>query len=172
MLRRLLNDLQQCIERGDGQHMHLVNDVHPALHLRRSVDGIIPQVPHIVHTVVGGCVNLQHIHTASRINAPAGRADIAGIAILGIQAIHRLGQNFGTAGLSCTPGAGEQVGMAQPSRLKLGLERLGNARLPHHLVKGLGPVFPVQSLIHYKFLLVFRKRIKNGRLITRSHTHI
>ena len=152
--------------------MHLVNDVHPTLHLRRGINGIIPQVPYIVHTVVGGGVNLQHVHTASCINAPAGSTDIAGIAVLGIQAIHRLGQNFGTAGLSRTPGAGEQVGMAQPSRLKLGFQGMGDARLPHHLVKGLGPVFPVQGLIHCKFLLVFRKRVKNGRPITRSHTHI
>ena len=33
VLRRLLNDFQQRIEGGQGKHVHLVDDIHPHLHL-------------------------------------------------------------------------------------------------------------------------------------------
>ena len=41
---------------------------------------------------------------------------VAGIAVVGIQAVDRLRQNLGAAGLARAPGAGEQIRMAQLAR--------------------------------------------------------
>ena len=112
MLRRFLDDLQQRIEGRDGQHMHLIDDVHTLFHLAGRINSIVPQVPDIVDTIVGGRIDLQHIHAGARIDGPAGLADIAGVAVMGIQTVDRLGKDLGAAGLARTPRAREQVRMA------------------------------------------------------------
>ena len=84
-------------------------------------------------------------------------------------AVDGLGQDLGAAGLAGAAGAGEQIGMAELAGLKLGLERLRHADLPHHLVKGPGTVFPIQRLVHVLHLLA---GLKNLRPVTRSHTYI
>ena len=128
--------------------MNLVHNIDPVADLRGRIDGIVPQVPHVVHAVVGGGVDLQHVHTGAAVNAETGGAAVAGVAVLGVQAVDRLGHDLGTACLAGAPGAGEEVGMAQASGLELGFEDPGDPLLAHHLVKGLGPVFPIKSLIH------------------------
>ena len=92
--------------------MHLVDDVDPLFHLAGGIDGIVTQIADIVDAVVGGGIDLQHIHAGARIDGLTGLADIAGIAVMGIQTVDRLGKNLGAARLARTPGAREQVSMA------------------------------------------------------------
>ena len=72
VLRRLLQNLQQSIEGRGGEHVDLVHDVHPLLHIGRGVDGFVPQGPHLVDTVVGGGVQLQYIQKTAVFDAHAG----------------------------------------------------------------------------------------------------
>ena len=123
--------------------MHLVHDIHPLPDLRGGIHRVIPQVPDVVHAIVGGGINFQHIHTAAGIDGPAGLAPVAGVAPLRMQAVHSLGQDFGAAGLAGAPGAGEEIGVAQLPGDDLGLQGLGHRQLAGHIVKGLGAVFPI-----------------------------
>ena len=119
MLRWLFNDLQQRIECRNGQHMHLIDNIHTHLHLRRRINGIIPKIPNIIHAVVGSCIDFQNIHASAGINGLAGFAAVAGVAIPGIQAVHRLGQYLGAAGLARTAGTGKQICMAHLTGIQL-----------------------------------------------------
>ena len=123
--------------------MHLIDDVHTLFHLAGRIDGIVPQVPDIVDTIVGGRIDLQHIHAGSRIDGPAGLADIAGVAIVGIQTVDRLTEDLGTAGLTRTPRAREQICMAHMPTEQLGLECLRNRPLPHNVIKCLRTIFTI-----------------------------
>ena len=68
---------------------------------------------------------------------------VARVAVLRVLAVHRPGQNLGAGGLAGAPGAGEEVGVAQPSGGHLTLEGFGDVSLAHHVVKGAGPPFAV-----------------------------
>ena len=117
MLRRLFNDLQQGIKRGNGQHVHLVDDVHTHFHLGRGIHRIVTQVADIVNAVVGSRIDLQHIHAGAAVDGTAGRTAITGISILQIFTVDSLCQNFGAGSLAGTARAGKQVRMAQMAGL-------------------------------------------------------
>ena len=129
MLRRLLDDFQQSVKGRDGQHMHLIDDIHPHLYLRRRIHSIIPEVTHIVNAIVGGGINLQNIHAGARIDSTARLTAITRISMIRLQAVHRLGQNFGAAGLSGAPGSGKQICMTHSAGHQLGLQSLGDSHL-------------------------------------------
>ena len=61
VFRRLLQNLQQGIEGGGGEHMHLVHDVNPLAHGGGGVHRLVPQGTDLVHAVVGGGVQLHHV---------------------------------------------------------------------------------------------------------------
>ena len=143
MLRRLFNDLKQRIECRDGQHMHLIDDIHTLSDLGRGINCIIPEVPDIVDTVVGSCVDFQYVHAGTFVDAPAGFTPVTGITVFRMEAVHRLGQDLGAGGLARTPGTGEQVCMAHLAGQQLMLQRLGNRQLTHHIIKGLRTVFTI-----------------------------
>ena len=148
VLRRLLDDLEQGVERAQREHMHLVDDIHALFDLRRGIDGVVAQSTDAVHAVIRGGVDLQHIHARARIDAPAGGAAVAGVAVLRVFAVHGLGQNFGAGRLAGAARAREQIGMAQAAGLELILQSLGHALLTDDVVKGLRAVFAVKCLIH------------------------
>ena len=151
--RRLLQNFQQRIEGRGGEHMHLVHDVHALADGRRRVSRLVPEGTDLVHPVVGGGVQFQHIQDGAVFNALAGRADVARVAIHRILAVHRPGQDFGAGGLPGPPGAGEQVGVGQPSRRYLAFQGLRDVFLSHDLVKGTGAPLAVKRLVHEPFLL-------------------
>ena len=62
IFRRLLQRLEQCIERSDGEHMDLIDNVYFKAALRRPVCNFFPYLADIVHTVVGSGVDLYHVH--------------------------------------------------------------------------------------------------------------
>ena len=127
--------------------MDLVDDVHPLGHCRRGVGRLVPEGADLVHAVVGGGVQLQHVQDGPALDAQAGRAGVAGVAVHGVLAVDGPGQDLGAGGLAGAPGAGEEIGVAQTAGGHLPLERLGNMGLAHHIVKGAGPPFAVQGLV-------------------------
>ena len=146
--RRLLKDLQQGVERRGAEHMHLVDDIHALAHVGGGEHRLVAQGAHIVHAVVGRGVELDHVEDRPVVDAAAGGALIARIAVDRMLAVDCLGQNLGAGGLAGAARADEQVGMGQPSRLDLLFQRLGNMFLTDDVVKRLWPVFAVESLIH------------------------
>ena len=121
MRGRLFQDLQKRVERRRGEHVDLIDDVDPLFHVGRRVNGLVPQRPHLIHAVVGGGVQLQHIQETAVFDAQAAGAAVAGITVHRMLAVDCLGQDLGAGGLAGAPGAGKQI-------------RMGGASLSHLLL--------------------------------------
>ena len=124
--------------------MGLVDDIDPVFAHRRSEVGLVPEVPDIVHAVVAGGIDLQDIQHRAIINAPADFAFPAGVSVLGIPAVERLGKDLGTGGLAGATASGKQIGMGRIARCYFALQCVGDMLLPDHIRKGSGTVFPIQ----------------------------
>jgi hypothetical protein len=59
--RRLLEGLEQRVERRRREHVHLVDDVDLELALGRRVADGVAQVAHLLDAVVRGAVDLDHV---------------------------------------------------------------------------------------------------------------
>src|SRR2546422_10732182 len=74
--RRLLEDLEEGVPRLAGEHMRFVHDVHLVAPLgARGVHRALPQVARVVHTTVGGGVQLHDVQI--RLTGPDPRARLA-----------------------------------------------------------------------------------------------
>ena len=160
--RRLLHDLQQGVEGRDGEHVHLVDDIHLVLADAGGIGGLVPQIPDTVHAVVGGGVDLHHVQDGAVVHPPADLALAAGISLLAVGTVHRLGKDLGAGGLAGSPGAGEQIGMADAAGAKLILQRRHDGLLAHHILKPHGPPFAVKRTICHS-LLPFLQSIHKSR---------
>ena len=65
VLRRLLQRLQQRVERALGEHVHLVDEVHLVARHQRLVARALDDLAHVVDAGVGGGVHLQHVGVAA-----------------------------------------------------------------------------------------------------------
>ena len=167
MLRRLLQNFQQSVERRFGEHVHLVDDVHALANRGRREDRLVAQHAHIVHAVVGRRIQLDHVENGAVLNAAAGVALVAGVSVHRVLAVDRLGENARAGRFARAAGADKKIGVAKPSGTHLGFERFGDERLPHHIVKGFRPVFPVQSFVQNPSLRFWENR---KRSLARLHT--
>jgi len=148
VLGGFLQNFQQSVERGDGEHMDFVDDVYALFHMGGGVDSLVPQGADLIDAVVGGGVQLQHVQEAAVFNAEAGGTLAAGVAVLGMLAVDGLGQDFGAGGLAGAAGAGEQVGVGRAALCHLPAQSLGDMGLAYDIGKRLGPPFAVECLIH------------------------
>ena len=151
--RGLLQNFQQGVEGGGGEHVHLVHDVYPLFHVGRGVNGLVPQSADLIHAVVGGGVQLQNVQKAAVFNAETAGTLTAGVAVYRVLAVHRLGQNFGAGSLAGAPGAGKEIGVGGAALRHLLFQRLGDVLLSDNVGEHLGPPFAVQRLIHGTHLL-------------------
>ena len=147
MGRRFLQGFQQGVESAGGKHVHLVDDINPVFRHGRGEIDLLPQIPDVVHAVVGGGVDFHHIHDGARVDPPADLAFVAGIPLPGLQAVDRLGQNLGAGSLAGAPGAGEQVGVGQPSGAQLVPQGGGHLILAVNVGKGLRPPLAIKHLV-------------------------
>jgi F-type H+-transporting ATPase subunit alpha len=67
----------------------------------------------------------------------------AGVAVMGVEAVDRLGKNLRAGGLACAAHAGEQVGVAYAARCYLIAQRRDDATLCDDILKPLGSPFAV-----------------------------
>ena len=128
--------------------MHLIDDVHPLFQHGGGIDRLLPQGTGVIDAAVGGGVQLRHVQQRTGVDAPAAVALAAGRTVHGVLAVDGLGEDTGAGGLAGAAGAGEKVGVPHAALRHLPLKRIGDMGLSHHLGKGLGTVFAVQSLIH------------------------
>ena len=77
--RGLLQNLQQGVEGGGGEHVDLVHDVHPLAHRGGGVHRLVPEGADLVHPVVGGGVQLQHVQDGAVLDAQAGGQALQGL---------------------------------------------------------------------------------------------
>lgn len=122
MCRRLLERLEQRVERRRREHVDLVDDIDLVLAAHRGkVDGVDDFLAHIVHARAGGGIELVDIGVVTLGNELALLASTVGHAAactlgarrLGIAAQQRLGQNARHGGLARAARSAEQVGVGQ-----------------------------------------------------------
>ena len=143
MLGRLLERLEQRVERADREHVHLVDDEHALFDLRGGVARLVAQVADVVHAVVRGRVDLGHVEHRAVQDAAARRALVARVAVHRVLAVDRARQDLGAGGLARAARAGEQVGMAQPPGLELRAQGIRDMLLADHVCKRLRPPLAV-----------------------------
>ena len=81
VLRRLLDNLEQGVRTGGGNHVGLIDDEDAVARLRRRVVGAVTQLTHVLDTIVRGGVELRDIQVArptrgqrdARVTLPARR---------------------------------------------------------------------------------------------------
>ncbi len=148
--RRLLDDLEQRVEPLRGHHVRLVEDEHLVPVARGREGRSLAQVTRVVHAVVAGRVDLDHVEAAraaaAQLDARVARA--AGLRRGPLGTVQAAGQDAGGRRLATAARAGEQVGMGDPVRPQGLGQRLGDVLLTDHLGERLGPVAAVQGLAH------------------------
>ena len=78
VFRRLFQRLQQSVEGSCGKHVDLVDDIYFFPSCRRRIFHALPQFPDIVHSIVGRCIDLDHIKERSLFDLSAYAAVTAG----------------------------------------------------------------------------------------------
>ena len=113
----------------------------------RGVNGLIPQCPHLIHTVVGGRINLDYVHARPCANSPADSAFPAGAAVCRVFAVHCFCKNFWQRKsypyLLCR----KQIGMADTVRLYLIFQCGYNGILTFYLLKSSRSKFSVKGCV-------------------------
>ena len=147
MLRRLLHHLQQGVSAGGGNHVSLIDDEDAVARFRRRIVGAVTQLTHVLHTVMGGSVQLSNVEVAR----PTGGERNTGIthttrrgrgALLAVQGA---GHDARRGSLSAATRAGKEVRMINAPRVKGGGQRRGDLLLAHHFRERCWTIFPVKS---------------------------
>ena len=128
--------------------MHLVDDIHALFNGNGGEHSLLPKLTHIVNAVVRRSVDLHNVKHTAVVDAEAGGAFAAGIAVNGSLTVERLGKYFRAGGLARSAGADEQVRVGQTPCDYLISQGLGDMLLADDLVKGLWPPFAVLCVVH------------------------
>ena len=139
MGRRFLQRFQKRVEGGGGQHVNFVDDVDLVFSHLGGIAHLFQQFADVIHAVVGGCVQLQHVHGAFGLNGAADLALAAGIAVIGIQAVDGPAHQLGHGGFARSAAAAEQIGMGDLPRFDLMPQGFDRCGLPYHAFEGLRP---------------------------------
>ena len=154
VFRWLFQRFQHGVERRVGQHVHLVDHENLEAALHRLVNRLLQQRLHLVHTPVGGCVQLGVVHESAAVDVGAGLAHTtrfggdAALAI-GAQAVERLRQNARHRGFAHAACAGEQVSVVQALGGQCVGQGLNHMALPHHFGEIARAVFAGQDDIRH-----------------------
>ena len=105
---------EECVERLQGEHVHLVDDVDAvAAYLRRDAH-LIDQVADVVHRVVRRGVELVDVERAVFVEGFARFAFVARFGICGrVEAVDRFGEDTRAGGLAHAARSAEEVGVCQ-----------------------------------------------------------
>ena len=142
---RLLNGLEQRVERRRGEHVHLVDDVHLVRRAhRRKAHATDDLFAHVVDARTACCVKLVDVGVFAGRNEAALLTGAVGQMPGPLLAHERLGQQACHGSLACTARAAEQVRVARTAFHDRALQRGDHMGLPDNVSKGLRAVFCVQ----------------------------
>ena len=144
MCRRLLQCFQKRIERRRRKHVYLVNDIDLIFPLCRRIFHFLANLADVVHTVVGGRVNLNHVDTSPCQNILTNGTLVAGLAVRrGVRAVDGSGKNLRRRGFPCAPCAAKQIRMGHTPRFHLIFQRSDDMLLPDDALKRLWAEFSI-----------------------------
>lgn len=139
---RLLERLEQRIERRRREHMHFVDDHHAETVAGGAVLDIAQQLAHLFHTVVGSAVDFEHIHVAGFGDLLARSALAAGLDRRAVarETVERLGKDARAGGLACATRPREEECVGDLVARDGAGKSLLDVALPGHVLEGLRPV--------------------------------
>ena len=135
--RRLLDGLQQRVRRGGREHVDLVDDVDlppPG----RAERGVVDEVSDRVDAVRRGGVELGDVERGAPRDLDAAVAHPAGLAVLRLLAVERLGEDPGRGRLPGAPRPAEQVRVRDAVGRDRGAQRAHDVVLATKLGEGPG----------------------------------
>ncbi|RAO03029.1 hypothetical protein GUI43_05353 [Micromonospora noduli] len=155
VLRGLLDQLEQGVEALGRDHVRLVDDVDLEAAAGRREEGALAQLAGVVDTAVAGRVDLDHVDRAGAVGGQraAGVTLAARLGSGALLTVERAGHDPGAGGLAAATGAGEEVGVVEPSAAQRLRQRLGHVLLTDDLSEGTRPVLAVERQRHSSRLL-------------------
>jgi hypothetical protein len=91
--------------------MDFVYNIDLVMGLTGSIIDLLTEAPNVINTSVAGGINLDYIQSPTLSYCLAHTASIARLPFTVGQAIHCLSQDAPGAGLTCSSGAAEKIGM-------------------------------------------------------------
>src|SRR6185437_13479516 len=155
---RLLQCLQERIERVRREHVHLVDQVHLVAAAGGRVLHVVEQLTRIVDLGARGRIDLDEIDEAPGIDLTAGRALAAwrrGDAGLAVEAFR---ENERDGGLAHSPGTGEEEGVVDTAGVERVHERPTHVVLPDQLGEGPRPPLARQRGVGFSHWLALNWR--------------
>ena len=159
---RFLHYFEQRIERRCGEHVHLVDNIYFVCADTGRVSRFIPQIPDIVHAIVGCGVDFHNVHHTAIVNTRTYRALSARVCTIPALTVHCFGEYLGAGRFTGAARACKNVGMSYFVVQYLVLQRRGNARLAHNVLKCCRTPFTVKRTVHIHGLLL-KMRQKTGQ---------
>ena len=151
--RRLLQRLEQGVERRARQHVHFVEDVDLVARGHRRVAHRVVDLAHVVDAVVRGRVHLDHVEVPALHDRLAMQAEHrhldgrAGDRAVRQLVVERTGENARGRGLADAAHAGEDPGLRNAAGLERIRDRAHHGVLADQVVEGRRPVFARQHAI-------------------------
>ena len=145
--RRLLQGLEQRVERPLREHVNLVDDVHAIVSGLRRIFHLFAQVANLIDTVVARRVDFQNVQTVFIQKSLTCRAYAAGIAVFRMLTVDRARQYLRCRGLARAARAAEQIRMRDAPAHNLAAERFDDRLLTDKILKPRRAIAAVQCLI-------------------------
>ena len=132
---RLLQRLEQRIERMRREHVHLVDQVHLVAPARRRILNVVEQLARVVDLGARSRVDLEQIHEPPGVDITTGAALAAGRRGHASLAVERLREDARNGRLADAARACEQERMMDASRIERVRERTSDMVLPDEFVE-------------------------------------
>src|SRR6185503_7846378 len=148
--RRLLDRFQQCVERGRGELVHLVDDEDLVLVAdRRDREARDHDLAYVVDAGVAGGVDLEDVDVAPLRDLDAGVALTAWIRCRTVDAVERAREDSRGRGLAAAPRPGEHERLRNAPAGDRIAQRTRDRLLADDLVEPLRTPFASQYLIRH-----------------------
>ena len=151
--RRLLQRLEQSIERLRRKHVHFVDDVDLEFPLRRCVADRVTEVAHLVDAVVRGTIDLHHVEMRPLRDRDARRIVDIKVCLGPVGAIERLRENARRRSLARATRPDEKISMGDATAVDGIGQRAHHVILTDEVGEGLRPPLARDNLIGARHIL-------------------
>ena len=150
MRRRLLESLQERIERMRREHVHFVDEVDLVAAARRRVLHVVEELTGVIDLGARCGIHFQKIDESAGINLAAGRAFPAGLGRDALLAVQAFRKNPRDGRLADAARAGEEKRVMHAAARQRIDERASHVLLPHELGEFLRAPFARQRDIAHR----------------------
>ena len=172
--RRLLERLQEGVERLLRQHVDLVDDVDLVAGRDRRIADAVDDLADVVDARMGGGVHLQHVHVPRfhdrlAMDAEAGHVDGRLAGAVRPLVVEAAGEDAGGGGLADAAHAGEHPGLRDAAGVEGVREGADHRLLADQVVEGARAVFSSKNAVgRGRRSSGRRRKTRQGRLVVQG----